>query len=269
LKENEENLDMKINGRNETNTQMSAMNRQTATDSVSKNIQQQIANAQKKLQEISSNKDMSIEEKMKKRQEIQQQIADLNNQLRQHQIEMRREQQQTKESSMDDMLADRKTNSIKSGTKGVGMSQQCMHTSTMQAMISAGSAMSQVQMQGSVAARMEGKAGVLESEIKLDAARGSNVEAKREELAELQEKAVAAEAAQMNTLANANRELEEAAKADQQTEKTDKDTKTDKKDIVSNEKQNGNVTESAPIEEETVDVSEQEAIIYTHVDIRL
>lgn len=34
-----------------------------ATDSVSKNIQNQIANAQKQLQELSANKDMSIEEK--------------------------------------------------------------------------------------------------------------------------------------------------------------------------------------------------------------
>ena len=47
---------MKINGVNEANTQMSAMNRQMATDSVSKNIQNQIANAQKQLQEISSDK---------------------------------------------------------------------------------------------------------------------------------------------------------------------------------------------------------------------
>ena len=140
----------------------------------------------------------------------------------------------------------------------------------MQAMISAGSAMAQAQMQGSVSTRMNGEARVLESEIKLDEARGSNVEAKREELAELQEKAVAAEAAQMNTLANANKELEEAAKAEQQDEKTDKDTKTDKKDAVSNEKQNENVTEKVSNEEaETADISEQETVVYSHVDIRL
>ena len=66
---------MKINGINEANTQMSVMKRQTATDSVSKSIQNQIANAQKQLQEISSDKDMSIEEKMKKSQEIQQKIT--------------------------------------------------------------------------------------------------------------------------------------------------------------------------------------------------
>ena len=77
---------MKINGLNGTNSQVGGMNMMNVTDSVSKNIQNQISNAQKQLQDISANKDMSIEEKMKKRQEIQQQINDLNNQLRQHQI---------------------------------------------------------------------------------------------------------------------------------------------------------------------------------------
>ena len=261
---------MKINGTSEANAQMCVMNRQTATDSVSKNIQNQIANAQKQLQEISANKDMSMEEKMKKRQELQQQITDLNNQLRQHQIEMRREQQQTKRASMEDMLAGNKTNSMKFDSKGAGMSRQCMHVSTMQAMISASSAMSQVRIQGSVTTRMNGEASILASEIKLDEARGSNVEAKKEELAELQEKVVAVEAAQMNTLANASKELKEAMQAEQQTEKTDKDTKTDKKDAVSNERQNENVTEKVHIEEtETQDISEQETATYMHVDIRL
>ena len=85
---------MRINGLNGANTPVGGMNMTKATDSVSKNIQNQIANAQKQLQELSANKDMSIEEKMKKRQEIQQQITDLNNQLRQHQIEQRKEQQE-------------------------------------------------------------------------------------------------------------------------------------------------------------------------------
>ena len=59
-------------------------------DSVSKNIQNQIANAQQKLQDLSSNEEMSLEDKMKKRQEIQQEINNLNQQLRQHQIEQRK-----------------------------------------------------------------------------------------------------------------------------------------------------------------------------------
>ena len=175
---------MRINGLNGANTPVGGMNMTKATDSVSKNIQNQIANAQKQLQELSANKDMSIEEKMKKRQEIQQQITDLNNQLRQHQIEQRKEQQ-AKKSSMDDMLGGSKKTAPKAGKQSTGLSQ-----ASMKAMISADSAMAQAQVQGSVATKMEGRAGVLEAEIKLDQARGDDVEKKKEELAEVQQKAV-------------------------------------------------------------------------------
>lgn len=243
---------MRIDGINGTNMQNVGMNRQMGTDSVSKNIQNQIANAQKQLQELSSNKEMSIEEKMNKRQEIQQQIADLNNQLRQHQIEMHREQQQSKSISMDDMFGGNRTVS-KVGNKSAGLSQ-----ASMQAIISADSAMTQVQNQSSVVAKMEGRAGVLETEIKLDSSRGGNVEAKQEELAEVQEKVATAQTAQMNVLADANKELEAASKADQQAEKTDsKDKKVDKKDTV-----------SADVPEVVV-VSEPKTVTYTHVDVLL
>ena len=89
----------------------------------------------------------------------------------------------------------------------------------------------------------------------------------------------------MNTLATANKELEEAAKADQQTEKADdKDKKTDKKDAISNEKEDKTVagteeTENvgAAVKTETVstdvvepvEVSVPETVAYTHVDVRL
>lgn len=273
---------MKINGINGTNTQISGMNVMQSNDSVSKNLQSQIANAQKQLQELSANKEMSLEEKMKKRQEIQQKITDLNNQLRQHQIEQRKEQQ-AKKSSMNDMLGGSKQSAPKAGSQSTGLSQQCMNASTMRAMISADSAMAQAKIQGNVATRMEGRAGVLESEIKLDQARGDDVEKKKEELAEVQQKAAQAESAQMNTLADANKELEAAAKADQQAEKTDdKDKKTDKKDAVSNEKEDTTVadaeeTKTADVETETVisdvvgnvEVSVPETVTYTHVDVRL
>ena len=270
---------MRIDGINGVNMQNSGINRQMGTDSVSKNIQNQIANAQKQLQELSSNKDMSMEEKMKKRQEIQQQIMDLNNQLRQRQIEMRR-QQQAKGSSMDDMLGGSKKTIPKCGNKGLGLSE-----ASMKAMMSADFAKAQAQVQGSVATKMEGRAGILESEIKLDLARGGNVEAKQEELAEVQQKAIEAQSAQMNILTDVNKELEAAAKADQQTEKTDtKAKKTDKKNTITNENQDKNVssteetdkvdadgvTEIATTEiSESVDVSVPGTVIYTHVDVRL
>ena len=270
---------MRINGLNGANTPAGGMSICAATDSVSKNIQNQIANAQKQLQELSANKDMSIEEKMKRRQEIQQQITDLNNQLRQHQTTQRKEQQ-AKKSSAEDMLGGSKKTAPKSGKQSSGLSQ-----ASMKAMISADSAFELAQVQGSVATKMEGRAGVLESEIKLDAARGGNVEAKKEELAEVEQKATLAESAQMNTLATANKELEEAAKADQQTEKADdKEKKTDKKDAASGEKEDNTVagaeeTENvgANVKNETVntdtaepvEVSVPETITYTHVDVRL
>lgn len=270
---------MKINGLNGTNTQVGGMNMMQSNDAVSKNLQSQIANAQKQLQELSANKEMSLEEKMKKRQEIQQQIADLNNQLRQHQIEQRKEQQ-AKKASMNDMLGGSKKTAPKTGKQSAGLSQ-----ASMKAIMSADSAMAQAQVQGSVASQMEGKAGVLEAEIKLDSARGGNIEAKKEELAEVQEKATVAQNAQLNTLATANKELEEAAKADQQTEKTDdKDKKTDKKDAVAGEKEDKTVAGTDKTENvgtdvktetvstdiaEPVEVSVPETVAYTHVDVRL
>ena len=257
---------MKINGLNGANSQVGGMNMMKATDSVSKNIQNQISNAQKQLQELSANKDMSIEEKMKKRQEIQQQINDLNNQLRQHQIEQRKEKVENSRKQP--------KRSPKVGKKSSGLSQ-----ANMKAMLYADSAMARAQVQGSVATQMEGRSGVLESEIKLDSARGGDVSAKKEELEEVKQKVAAVETAQMNTLADASKKMEEAAKEEQQVEKADKkDKKADKKEVVFDEKQDMKVTETEEIVvtneisadvAENAEVSAQEDITYTHVDVRL
>lgn len=216
---------MRIDNLNTANAQVGAMRMTQATDSVSKNIQNQIANAQKQLQNLSANKDMTLEEKMKKRQEIQQQIADLNNQLRQRQIEMRKEKQE-KASSMEDTLGGSKKAAPKSGNKGTSISCASMH-----AIISADFAQEQAQVQGSVATQMEDRARVLKSEIKLDAGRGNGVTKKKEELAEVEQKAVTATSVQMDTLVTANKELEETVKTEQQAEKKEKkDTVSEKTD---------------------------------------
>ena len=259
---------MKINGLNGANTQNGGMNMMQLNDSVSKNIQNQIANAQKELQELSANKEMSIEEKMKKRQEIQQQITELNQQLRQHQIEQRKEQQ-AKKSSMEDMLSGSRKTASKSGKQGTGLSQV-----SMKAMISADSAMAQAKVQGSVANKMDGRAGVLEAEIKLDMARGDDVTKKKEELAEVQEKAINAENAQMNTLAEANKEFEEATKAEQQAESADD---KDKNNVATEENQKAieNVKSETDTESNGINLTEVvgnsvvETIAYGHVDVRL
>lgn len=286
---------MRINGINGTNTQTGTIGMAQANDSVSKNIQNQIANAQKKLQELSSNEELSIEDKMKKRQEIQQEINNLNQQLRQHQMEQRKEQQ-TKKTSMDDMLGGSRKTAPKSGNQSAGLSQ-----ASMQAMISADSSMKQAKVQGSMATQMEGKAGVLESEIKMDKGRGASTEKKEEELADLQAKAQAATAAQVSTLADANKKMEEAAVAER-TEKKVSDAKEEKdaqaegktektadsgakgekaQDGISGaDVQTGNIENvqkdnSAqaqniqPVEIAAPETPVAQAAVYTHVDVRL
>lgn len=233
-----------VNGTNaQAGVQSGRMNKLMEMDSFSKSINNQIANAQKQLQELSENKDMSMEEKMKRRQEIQQQITDLNNQLRQHQIEQRKEKQEQAAKSAE------KKESGKNENKGAGLSQ-----ASMTAIISADAALSQAKVHGSVATKMEGRAGVLEAEIKLDSANGGNVEAKKEELAKVQQKAVAAGTSQTDTLVSAGKDIEEASKEDK-TENKDEDVSVDA-DVAG-----GVVTETEAVIPKRA--------VYSHVDVRL
>ena len=283
---------MKINGINGANTQMGQIGMHQATDSYSRNIQNQMANAQKQLQELSSNEEMTLEEKMKKRQEIQQQISDLNMQLRQHQAEQRKEKQQARGTSMDDMLGG--TKGGKSGSQSAGISQ-----ASMTAMISADSSMKQAKVQGSVATSMEGRAGILESEIKNN--HGSDVTKKKEELADVTQKAQAATASQMNTLAEANKAVEEAAVAERNDNKTSgaKEEKTgqteNKAEKAAESSRNREKTQDGvsgvgsqagnaenvqrddstqagnvqPVETAVPEVTTAQAAVYAHVDVRL
>lgn len=231
------------------------------TDSVSKNIQTQIANAQKRLQELSSNEDMELEEKMKKRQEIQQEITSLNQQLRQHEMEQRK-QKQSKSSSMDEMLGSSKNaGGARSGGKGSGLS-----TAGMQAMISADSSIKQAQVQGSTAERLDGKASVLESEIKLDAGRGSSVERKEEELADIQKKAQEAALAQASELSNANQAMEDAEKTENgESNPGNADNNERKKEAVPDSTQD-TAEAASPVQPKEEAASQA---VYTPVDIRL
>ncbi|MBQ7564024.1 MAG: FlxA-like family protein [Lachnospiraceae bacterium] len=201
-----------ING-NRTGVPALQMKMNQGTDAVSKDLQNQIANAQKQMQELGENKEMSLEEKMKKRQEIQQQISDLQNQLRQHQIEQRKENQQKSGSSLDDMLGgNRQTAQAQKGSAGIS-------SASMQAIISADSSMHQVKAQGAVKSEMEGRAGVLESEIKLDGARGGDTTRKREELADVEAKVQDITSSQMEILSKTEKDLKEAAEDDREADK--------------------------------------------------
>lgn len=252
---------MNVNGINSVNAQAGQIGMNQAADSYSRNIQKQIANEQKRLQELSSNQEMTPEEKMKKQQEIQQKISDLNIQLRQHQIEQRKEKQQARNASSDDLFGGTNT----AGAKKAGNSNTGLSAAGMTAMISADGFIKQAKVQGSVAAQMEGKANVLKVEIKLDAGRGVSVEKKKEELAEVEQKAQTAATASISTLADANKTVEEAA----EKENKEADAKKDEEKKVSGDKEKKESVSGAKDETAKPSIEEPQHTAYPSVDIRL
>ena len=241
---------MKISG---ISGQMSPVGGFSNADPETKSLQKQIAEKQKQLQELSSNEEMSMEEKMKKRQDIQKEITDLNNQLRQHQIDQRKEKQQANRSPMDDMMGENKETKAKKGmNQTAGMFQ-----ASMKAMITADSAMNQAKVYENVATDMEGRAKILASEIKTDAAHGGNVEDKQEELAEVEEKGQKAISGQVSQLTDANKTMEEAAK---ETDKTEEHAK---------EEEDAKAVKQLDSEQVSVEQQESKPEVYVPIDIRL
>ena len=225
-----------------------------AMDAQSKNIRKQIEEAQKKLQEISSNGEISPEEKMKKRQEIQKQISDLRMQLRQHEIELKRQQQAEKKAAENGTGREEKSEQHTTGLSAAGM----------QAVISADTSMKQAKVQNSVAVKMEGRAGVLETEIKQDGRTGGNTQAKEAELAETKQKADEAKASGLETLKEADRKMKEAAGAEQDIATERIDTTNEKEKEKTEENKTEQTDKSS---EETDDKAGKEPGMY--VDVRL
>lgn len=221
---------MKISGMNSVSAPVMGTGQQT--DALSRSLQKQIEDTKKQMQELASDRNMSDEEKMKKRQELQKKITELTQQLKQHQMEQKKEARQQerkeKESSMEDMLGGRREGDAKNAPRSTGLS-----SGSMQAMISADSSMKQARVQGRAATEMKGRENVLEMEIKLDSARAGGegstkgVDAKKEQLAETRKRRMNVESAQMQTLAEANKEAESAAK-----EQTDADWTEEKKETA-------------------------------------
>ena len=127
-------------------------------------------------------------------------------------LRMQSRQKQQKGTTMNDLLGagpKRAAGKPAAGKRTAGFSQ-----AGMQAMLSAASSMKQAEAQGSIATELEGRAGVLEIEIKMDFGRGTSVEKKEEELAEVEQTAADVGAAQMSSLADVNEAVKEAASAE-------------------------------------------------------
>ena len=206
--------------RDANQTQTLHYNMNTQNDPLSKNIQEQIANAQKQMQEISADTELTPEQKMKKRQEIQQQIANLNQQLRQRQIEQRKEQQAKAAAAREENSNRQKTETEKQNAPGI--SQTGMET-----LLSADSTLKQAKIQGNTATRMEGRANVLKIEIKQDK---GDTSAKEAELAKMEQKAEDATNAQLNTLVEVNQTLTDAAETGRREDQADNASETNNKD---------------------------------------
>ena len=219
---------MKINGTNGMNVPAGPIGMDAGiggqTDPMVRDLQRQIEDLQNRMKEISANPKLTMEMKAKKRQEMQKQISDLEMQLRQRQMEVKREEAMKKSSKdyqADETFGTKQSNGGKAGKSSAGLS-----AGSMEAMISADTSMKQADVHGSIASKMEGKAGVLEAEIKQDEGLGFSVPGgKREQLAEVKAMANEATSAQMGTLTQAQKAAQKANEADrsQETEKNDKD----------------------------------------------
>ena len=214
---------MKINGTSGANAVAGAMSMDAGTggqtDPMVRDLQRQIEDLQNRMKELSSNPELTAEMKAKKRQELQKQISDLEMQLRQRQMEVKREEiaKRQENYSMDEMLGT-KQQTKKSGKQNTGLS-----SGSMEAMISADTSMKQADVSGSVTRKMEDRAGVLETEIKLDRSRGFVAEWKDEALAETQTKANEAASAQMSALAQADKAAEKAVEESKEQDEEEKD----------------------------------------------
>jgi|GEM_PF-3469148 len=183
------------------------------SDAQTKNIQNQIKNAQKQLQNLEANDKLSIEDKMTRYQEIRKRIDDLQNQLRQHQLTLRKEKQMPNHLATDKGLErDNTYGAIPTNNDAPGMSSR-----DMKAIISGNTAIKKVKTIENVATALKGSARILQSEIKIDKSRGMSTERKEKKLAAIQEKASERLNSQLKTLADANKKMKEAASEDANT----------------------------------------------------
>lgn len=208
---------MTIGGIGESSVQAAKPAAKQSGDALSKSLQKQIAEKKTQMQELSANQELSVEEKMQKRQELQQQIFELQNQLRQHEIELRKEAQESQGKEMEEMLGGKRETeeAVKDNTEqATAISQE-----GMAAMISADSALSQAKVQGSVGKKLSGEAKNLRTEAKLDGSRGGSAEGKLSAAAALEQRAAQAQVSQVKGLKEASETLSDAAESDREKTK--------------------------------------------------
>ncbi len=197
------------------------INMSRVSDTESKGLQNQISVARQQLEKLSTNQEMTVEEKKQKRQEIQNQISELNRELRQRQAELRREQLQEsgKENGQAQKLEEDGTKKFpgqdeeKENEKETNAARQekeekvILPYRKMEAILTAKSVENQAGTQERVVSDLTGRARIVQSEIAQDAGRGQETERKEEALEELERRAARASEAQMGFLTNAAQQI--------------------------------------------------------------
>ena len=159
-----------------SNTQKSLNKKE---DSISQGIRKQIDSIKEQMANLSKNEEMSTETKMSKKKELQAMVDDLNKQLTQRQIEIQSEATKKEVEGVEPKTSDNQTAGNAQTVAGN------LDVVSMKGLISAGITMSQVNKSEAVKTNMEGQAGVLTEEIKLDRGRGKDSSLKQNRLSEI------------------------------------------------------------------------------------
>ena len=124
------------------------------------------------------------------------------------------------------------------------------------ALLSANTSRQIAHVQHATKRQMDGHAGVLDAEIKLDSARGGDVTKKKEELEETQKKAAELSEATINTLTTANEDLKKASKEDLEAQRAEKAAEKKKAEKAAEKKKAEKKAEEERIEKAKVSTSE-------------
>lgn len=168
-------------------------------------LQKQIEAKQKELEQLSEDKEMDPKKKLEKKKEIEAEIADLNNQLQQKRAER---------------LQGKDSEKTEPSRKRDGFSEE---SDRMNSLLSADRSVKEAAQLNGASDQLKGKARVLRTEAKLDAARGNSAEGKIAQASELEHRADRLKNESAKTLGS----VQKAEKAEE-TEEAEKEEKTEK-----------------------------------------
>ena len=149
------------------------------SDSYSDNLRNQIDSKQKALESLNENDEMSPKMKIEKRKELQQEIADLEAEIREHELEEKKKEEEKLQKEKDALEGNTRHTSKDGDTATISKAG-------MQSIIAAENAIDNVEQTNGIHTTMTDQANILESEIELDKQRGADTSKKEGALADIQ-----------------------------------------------------------------------------------